>query len=246
MKRNLLFRLLPAALVAALCAGTGACGDGEAAAGALPSDNQVITDVTPNNQDGLIDVSVTKGKRGEPYLHRNDLNWYWDRGVVIRRRANLEGAPDAVVAIGGLARYVLVGDRYQYSTFLTTYNEYEGIPAPGEAELIEFVEDNLSKVFVSRDHTITDVSSVSIADDVPWTWHSANSFSVPFFIAYKHKNSYTTLQARHALFDIRFYRDDIASPVNNLVATEKSRDVLGVEQFTADALDSMRTLRDGL
>jgi hypothetical protein len=89
-----------------------ACGGDEAESGALPGDQQVIADVTPDNKDDLLDVSVTDGRRGEAYFHSDDMNWYWDRGVVIKRRAVLDGAPDAVVVVGGLARYVLTGDQY--------------------------------------------------------------------------------------------------------------------------------------
>jgi hypothetical protein len=244
MKETLLPRLPLAHLFASgilVCAA--ACGDGEAASGALPGDKQVVADVTPEDKDGLLDVSVTDGRRGEAYFHRGDMNWYWDRGVVIKRRAVLDGAPDAVVVIGGLARYVLTGDRYKYYKFLSTYNEYEGIPAPEDGELTKFVERNLGKVFAGRDHTITEVSSVDIAGEGKWIWHSATSFTVPFTIAYKYKNSYTTIESRRDLFDVRFYREGIDSAVNNLLATEKGRELLGTERFAPEQLDSIETLR---
>lgn len=242
MKNTLLLNLLTSGVL--IC--TIACGSDEAQSGGLPSDKQVIADVAPSNREGLLEVAVTGGKRGEAYFHREDLNWYWDRGVVIKRRAPLDGAPDAVVVVGGLARYVLMGDEYKYYKFLTTYNEYEGIPAPEDDELVKFVQRNLAKVFAGRDHTITEISSVGIADEAQRVWHSATSFSVPFTIAYKYKNSYTTIESRRDLFDIRFYRDRIDSDVKNLLATEKGRELLGTEQFTADILNSMKTLRDGL
>jgi hypothetical protein len=145
--------------------------------------------------------------------------------------------------IGGLARYVLTGDRYKYYKFLSTYNEYEGIPAPEDGELTKFVERNLGKVFAGRDHTITEVSSVDIAGEGKWIWHSATSFTVPFTIAYKYKNSYTTIESRRDLFDVRFYREGIDSAVNNLLATEKGRELLGTERFAPEQLDSIETLR---
>lgn len=225
----------------------GACGsENEAASGALPSDERVVADVMPGNKDGFVDLYVTNGKRGEAYLHEDDLTWYWDRGVVVKRNAEIAGVPDAVLVVGGLARYQRVGDRYQYYKFLTTYNEYEGIPAPRDDELVDFVKGNLLKVFMSRDHLITEVSSVELSEGSPWIWHTAKSFSVPFNINYKYIKSNTTIEARDDLFDIRFYRTSVDSPVDKLLATERSRKQTALEQHTVDDIQNMKTLRSGL
>lgn len=223
-----------------------ACGsESSADAGAYPSDDQVITDVTPKNKKGLIDVEVVDGKSGEAYLHPKDLVWYWDRGVVVKREANLAGAPDAVLLVGGLARYQKMGTQYKYAGFLTTYNEYEGIPRPDQDELMDFVKANLKKVFMSRDHNIMAVDELELIDDAKWNWHSEKSFSVPFHVRYKHRNSYTTIEERNARFDIRFYRATIDAPVDNLMATEADYKALGTETHKQQEIDQMKTLRSG-
>lgn len=230
-----------------MCLIFGGCGGTEAgAAGGIPSDRQVVDDVTPENDDAVIDVAVTPGKSGEAYFHEIERNWYWDRGVLVKRKADIDGAPDAVVVVGGLARYLLVGNRYEYQKFLTTYNSYEGIPAPDEDDLADIVRDNLRKVFQSRDHTVVGIDLVEPERDGAWIWHNALSFSAPFRIRYDYIRSDTTVEKRDDVFDIRFYRAAIDGPVDNLLATERSRKQLEVKQYSASEVASMKTLRSGL
>lgn len=210
---------------------------------ALPTDEQVIADVMPADKENVVAVEVVAGRTGEAYLHPQDLVWYFDRGVVIKRKADVAGVPDAVVVVGGLARYQLVGQRYKYRQFLTTYNEYEGIPAPTESELTEFVNEHLKQVFVSRDHNIVEISAVRLVQDTPWTWHTTTSFTAPFKIRYVQRKNNTTLERRGDVFDIRFYKKTVKGPVNTLMATEKSRIVLGQETLGASEIDRMKTLR---
>lgn len=232
-------------LVASLALPIGACGgaNNDSEGRRLPTDAQVIEDVTPADTENVVDVHVVKGRSGESYLHSTDRVWYFDRGVVIKRKAHLPDAPDAVVVVGGLARYQLMGDHYEYARFLTTYNEYEGISAPSESDLTGYVEQNLKQVFVSRDHDIFGVDSIELQADTSWTWHTPNSFSVPFLIRYEHRTNRTTLEEREDLIDIRFYRNAIDDPVHALMATEQSRTVIGKKTLSADAINQMKTLR---
>lgn len=231
--------LLSLALALAACGASSNDSEGRA----LPSDKRVIADVTPADSENVVDVDVVKGRSGESYLHTKDLVWYFDRGVVIKRKAEIPKAPDAVVVVGGLARYQLIGDEYQYRKFLTTYNEYEGIPAPSERELTKYVNDNLQQVFVSRDHNIVDIEKVVVEPDKAWNWHTPISFSVPFRIQYTRRKNNTELEQRADLFDVRFYKKTSDAPIHALMATEKSRLVLGGETLTASEIDQMKTLR---
>lgn len=232
-----------------LLSGLGAsCGSSDgspdgASTSAFPSDEQVMRDVMPKNKKGLIDVKVTQGKKGEAYLDTKGLVWYWDRGVVVRREANITGTPDAVVVIGGLARYQKMGDQYKFAKFLTTYNSYEGIKEPESEFLVQYVKDNLKQVFVSRDHSITQISAVKINEDQPWEWHTPNSFSVPFIFNYKQIASNTRIDEREDLVAVRFYRNSIDAPIHALMATEKDRQLLGSETFSEDEIRAMKTLK---
>lgn len=214
------------------------------APGSLPSDRQVIKDVTPKNKQGLIDVYTTRGKSGEAYLHPKELAWYFDRGVVIEREAGVPEAPDAVVIISGLARYVWTGNDYRYHKFLVTDNGYKNVPTPDDDDILTFVKSNLNKVFNSRDHKITSIESLDISKDAPRTWHTVNSFTVPFDVRYKYINSNTTVEEREAVMEIRLYRDNVESAMSNLMATEAKYKQLGVETFTQAEIKAMKTLRD--
>lgn len=232
-------------LIASLALPIAACGDAsnDPEGPRLPTDAQVIQDITPPDTGNVVDVDVVKDRMGQSYLHLTDRAWYYDRGAVIRRKTHLSGAPDAVFVVGGLARYQLIGEQYEFARFLTTYNEFEGISAPSERELTKYVEGNLQQVFVSRDHNIIAVSSVELLMDPGWVWHTPESFSVPFRIRYDHRRNRTTIEEREDVFDIRFYRTAIDAPIRTLMATERSRTVIGEKQLFADAIDQMKTLR---
>jgi hypothetical protein len=212
-----------------------------AAASAQPGDSQVITDVV-TNKTGLIEAKCTEGKKGEQYWHSGDQAWYWDRGVVIRRKASISGAPNAVVIVKGLARYNVLGGKYTFKKFLTTSNEYEGIPAPSSDELSAFVNANLKKVFSGREHSITEVSSVAQNAEKGWTWHEATRFSVQFNIVYKEVVSYTEVADKQGTFDIMFYRKDINSAPHNLLSVEVSSQENGRKKYSEKEIQGMKSL----
>ena len=241
MMNNTHLTLLSLPLLALFCV---ACNSSNAeSSSAYPSDEQVIRDVTPSNKEGLIDVQVVPGKEGEAYLHPSDMNWYWDRGVVVKRKAEITGVPNAVLIVGGLARYQKMGNQYKYAKFLTTYNEYAGIPAPSNQTLVQFVKDNLKKVFISRDHNITEISEVAIDQSRPWVWHTANSFTIPFTFRYKQIASYTQIDEHEDVMDVRFYRNAVDAPIHTLMASTKNSIILGSQAFSQDEVNSMKTLR---
>ena len=228
-----------AMLTSAACSGASEDAEGRR----LPNDRQVVADATPADTENVVDVHVTDGGSGESYLHTGNLVWVYDRGVVIKRKANLEGLPKAVVVVGGLARYQLVGDEYVYQRFLTTYNEYEGIPAPSTKELLRYVEENLGQIFMGREHNILGIDTVELDADKNWLWHTPNSFSAPFTIRYRQRKNNTTVEDRSDTFDIRFYRNATDEPLHNLLATETSQSTLATEVLESSAIDRMPTLR---
>ncbi len=242
MLRTLLAGLLAAVLpLHAACSGAGSDPEGHA----LPSDRQVVRDVTPPDRDNVVKVEVVPGSDGEAYLHSSDLVWYFDRGVVVKRKANLAEAPDAVLVVGGLARYQLFDGEYRFQRFLTTYNEYEGIDAPSGRDLRVFVEDNLHQIFIGREHNVMEVDEVSLDTKTPQVWHTPLSFTAVFRIRYTLRTSNTTLEKRLDDFDVRFYRNSVEEPPGSLMATERSRTVVGTETRSATEIDAMKSLRTG-
>ena len=218
------------------------CGDAKGNGWLYPTDEQVIADMTPQNDPDFLSAEVTQSGSGEAY--EKGLQWFYDRGVVIKRKGDIAGAKNAVLIVGGLARYQLAGTRFQFSQFLTTYNEYKGLPAPDKKELTTFVENHLQQVFVSRDHNIFAVENIE-QDEGAWTWHNANSFTVPFTIRYRERHDNTTIETRESEFSIRFYRKDLDLPLHALMATEGERRSVAVANFTHADIDRMSTLRQG-
>jgi len=210
---------------------------------AQPSDEQVIEDAI-KNKNGLIEAYCTSEGSGELFWHSGDNAWYWDRGVVVKRKTTITGVPDAVVVVKGLARYNVNGGTYSYKKFLTTSNEYEGIPTPTNDEIINFVNSNLKKVFSGREHSITEVSSVTINPETGWVWHEATRFSVKFDFAYKEVVSYTEVADKTGTFDIMFYRKDVSSPVNNLLSVETTYKELSRKKYSEKEIKGMKSLAD--
>lgn len=210
---------------------------------AQPSDEQVITDAV-KNKNGLVEAYCTSEGNGELFWHPGDNAWYWDRGVVIKRKTTISGVPDAVVVVKGLARYNVFGGTYSYKKFLTTSNEYEGIPTPSNEEIVSYINSNLKKVFYGREHSITDVSSVSINTETGWTWHEATRFSVKFDITYKEVVSYTEVADKQGVFDIMLYRKDINSPVHNLLSVETTYNETGRKKYSEKEIKKMKSLAD--
>ncbi len=210
---------------------------------AQPSDEQVITDAI-KNKNGLIEAYCTTEGSGELFWHSGDNAWYWDRGVVVKRKTTISGVPDAVVVVKGLARYNVNGATYSYKKFLTTSNEYEGISTPSNDEIISYVNANLKKVFSGREHSVKEVSSVTINPETGWTWHEATRFSVKFDIAYKEVVSYTEVADKTGTFDIMFYRKDVSSPVNNLLSVETTYKELSRKKYSEKEIKSMKSIAD--
>ena len=206
-----------------------------------PGDSRVIQDLKLN-PDGLVDAYCVKGKTGEQYWHPDDNTWYWDRGVVVKRKANISGAPNAVVVVRGLARYHTDGNNYNFYKFLTTDNQYEGIPAPSGSDLENYVKKELNKVFMGRAHNVVEVSSVKLSED-PWVWHTAESFTASFTMNYREIASYTEVADRQSKFEIRFYRKSVDSQINNLMSSEVDRKEIKRTKYSEAELKGMPTIQ---
>ena len=83
-------------LMAVLSVPLSACGDAaeDNEGRLLPSDKQVISDVTPADAENVVEVDVVADKPGEAYFHPRELAWYFDRGAVIKRKTTISGTPD--------------------------------------------------------------------------------------------------------------------------------------------------------
>jgi hypothetical protein len=160
----------------------------------------------------------------------------------VRRKADIAGFPDAVVAVGGLARYIYTDNGYRFHRFLTTYNAYEGIPSPSDTEITDFVHEHLGDVFLGRAHNVVRIESVDRDPAGDVNWHSPTSFTTSFAIRYRERRNNTTIEQREGMFDIRFYKQAVDAPVSGLTAAERNRRVIDSETHDASTIDQMKTL----
>ncbi|MEZ4774371.1 MAG: hypothetical protein R3D00_14395 [Bacteroidia bacterium] len=207
---------------------------------AQPTDAQIKADLT---SPGVTKIELSK-TNGAKVWSSTYQQYYWERGAVITRNAKLAEYPNATIEIGGIARYTIVNGKFSYNRFLTTWNEYKGIPTPTDEDVLEMVKQNLSSFLVGRyNDIVSELENLRIAEEKNSEWHTANSFSINLACSYEKKISYTETARYDAIYRVRFYRDAISSPWKpGFVSSNVSETELSKTTHNADDLRVMPTL----
>ena len=208
---------------------------------AQPSDAQVRADI---NNPGIISMKLSK-TGGSKVWSSADLQYYWERGVVLTRNAKIAEYPNATVEIGGLARYSIVGGKFVYKRFLVTWNEYRGIPTPSDDDILQLVNNNLSSFVGSGNYNqiVSQIKDLTIAEERKSEWHTPNSFSINLSCSYDRVVSYTEVASFDAIYRVRFYRDDIQSEwKSQFVSTREKEEELSKRKYTAEEIRVMPSL----
>jgi hypothetical protein len=206
-----------------------------------PTDDQVIKDI---KKPGMLDIKLADGD-GSYSVYR--LQRLWEKGVTIKRNAKLKEYPNANVIIGGVARYQIVGENYDYDTFKTIWNEYEGIPAPTDDEILSMVKKDMP-IFVSQynwNKIVGDIKGPVLSKDKKVrqvTWHSPKSFSIHMQADFSVISSYTEVQDKATIYEVRFYRDAVNQPWKNFISSTKKEEVIAKHQYSSDEIKAMPTL----
>ncbi|MDQ3814000.1 MAG: hypothetical protein M3347_08615 [Armatimonadota bacterium] len=206
---------------------------------AQPSDARIIKDLT---KPGVLSVKLSE-KGGGKVWSKNDLQYYWERGAVVIRDANVAGAPDVKLEIGGIATYTIVGGQYTFKRFYVTWNRYEGIPNPTEKEIMGIVKSDIRK-FLGDYHynkIVGDIEEIKLADDPKWNWHTPNSVSFEMETRHREITNNTTIEKVEQSYEVRLYRDAVKGPWKNFISTPKERKVLSQSTHRADEITAMKT-----
>ncbi|MEZ4826534.1 MAG: hypothetical protein R3C61_09600 [Bacteroidia bacterium] len=205
-----------------------------------PTDAQIKADLT---SPGVIKVELSK-TNGAKVWSTTYLQYFWERGAIVYRNAKIAEYPNATVEIGGIARYTIVDGKFSFNRFLTTWNEYKGIPTPTNEEVLDMVNQNLSSFLVGRyNDIVSEVENLRIAEDKKSEWHTPNSFSINLACSYEKKVSYTETARYDAIYRVRFYRDAITSPWKpGFVSSNQEENELSRTTHSADDLRVMPTL----
>ena len=215
-----------------------------------PNKARVDADIRAANGEANDIVSIEfaqpNGKKTWSSAHSQ---YFYEWPVVVRRKAHLDGAPDAVVQIGGFARYEITGDQYHYREFKVTWNEYENMPNAGEADLRKVVFADFTPMFRGKLGAIgSDTLEISMPEGDEareWEWHTANSVSVNFNVAYDEAVNATEMAHWEGTMRLRFYRDAPDQAWKNyLVTSHADMKQTGTKTFTEEELLAVPSLAD--
>ena len=211
---------------------------------AQPSDAQIIKDL---KSPGVLSVTLSK-KGGGKVWSRTDLQYYWERGAVVTRKADVPDMPDVKLEIGGLATYTIVGGKYVFKKFYVTWNDYQGIPKPTEKEIMTLMETDRRKVFgYAYNRIVGDVEKLKLADDPKWTWHTPNSVSFNMVVVAPQIINNTDVARIQQIYEVRLYRDKVKDPWKNFISSPgqgDERKELSKKTYTAEEVRAMKTLAD--
>lgn len=209
---------------------------------AKPTDKQILKDISrPNMQD--IQFSKSGGSYSVYRLQR-----MWTRGVTYKLDADIKEYPDAKIVVGAQARYQIVGENYDFDQLKTVWTEYEGIPTPTDAEILNIIKANIVSFVGSHNwnQMVKELDGPYLSQDPAIRkiqWHTANSFSINLQAKYSVISSYTEVQDISADFEVRFYRDAVNKPwKDNFYSHAKNKKTLTTHKYTADEIKAMPTM----
>ena len=185
----------------------------------VPSDEQLL-EFMKTRMNGAISVELSDAGSGEIVWSGRDLTWYYQRGYVVKRPAQIEGFDDAVLEVGGLSLWVYDGSGWRFQKDLVTWNTYEGIPDPDTDDLLELVQGSpLNYMPVNLGGK---PDNFRMADKPNFEWRNAKSVSFNYVIDAPQidwpgqKLNQATLTLR-----TRVYRDDVDSPWRDPITPEQ-------------------------
>lgn len=198
---------------------------------AQPGDSQVLRDI---KKPGVLKVELRPGTIKKVWSSAH-MQYFWDRAVVVWRNANLPEFPNAMLEIGGFARYAYVTNTYQ--EFLTTYNTYTGIPAPSSAEIMTMMQKNLRGVVGEYKYStmVGDFHYFRYPENSGPTWESPKHLTVPLEIEYERKEGPTWTVVYADRLRVHFYRDNVNAPWKSDIINEEMESTRGARKDYGEA-----------
>ena len=173
---------------------------------AAPKDSDIVARILGDGK-GKLSVAVTDNKAGEWEWNAKEQTWYFQRGYLVKRSANMPDFPNAVLEVGGLAVYRYVNGQWVHSKDLVTFNRYHGLPQPDNDTLLTIVKSAPDRAFRTDWHLVEGgIKEMSIPTTPAFKWHNPKSFSFPVRVSYKLRwdNVHTVDCTRE--WDVRVYR----------------------------------------
>ena len=148
---------------------------------------------------------------GEIVWSGRDLTWYYQRGYIVRRPANIEGFEGAQLEVGGLSLWVFDGNGWRYYRDLVTWNTYHGIPDPDGDELAALLQN--ARINYMPAGLGGKPENHRMAEQPNFEWHNAKSVSFNYTVDAPHID-WTSQTLRQATLTLRtrVYRDSVDAP----------------------------------
>ena len=203
---------------------------------AQPTDSQVLRDI---KKPGVEKAELRPGTIKKVWSSASS-QYYWDRAVVVWRSANIREFPNAMLEVGGFARYSYVTNTYQ--EFLTTYNTYTGIAAPSSEEIMGMIQKNLRGVLGEYKYSniVGKLHYLRYPENGGPTWDSPTHLTVPVEVAYERKEGPTWTVVYSDRLRVHFYRDAINGPWKDEVVNEELESTRGArKEYTAEELKKL-------
>jgi hypothetical protein len=176
-------------------------------AAGIPDDATVLREMQ-DRITGETSIELSKDGAGEIVWSGRDLTWYYQRGYIVRRPANIAGFDDATLEVGGLSLWVYDGNGWRHQRDLVTWNTYEGIPDPDTDGLVALLQG--ARVNYMPAGLGGPPANFRIADPPKFEWHDAKSVSFNYVADAPHID-WPTQSLRQATLTLRtrIYRDSV-------------------------------------
>jgi hypothetical protein len=173
----------------------------------IPDDATVLKEMQ-DRISGETSIALSDDGAGEIVWSGRDLTWYYQRGYIVHRPANIDGFDDATLEVGGLSLWVFDGQGWRHQRDLVTWNAYDGIPDPDTDGLVELLEG--ARVNYMPAGLGGRPANIRLAEAPKFEWHDAKSVSFDYVVDAPHIDwpSQTLRQATLTL-RTRVYRDGI-------------------------------------
>ncbi len=183
----------------------------------IPDDATVLSEMR-GRINGADSIELSDGA-GEIVWSGRDLTWYYQRGYIVKRPANIEGFDDATLEVGGLSLWVFDGNGWRYQRDLVTWNTYEGIPDPDSDDLLEILQSAKLNYMPAGLGGLP--QNFRMAEPPNFEWHNATSVSFNYLVDAPHID-WPSQSLRQATLTLRtrVYRDSVDAPWRNPLQPE--------------------------
>ena len=201
-----------------------------------PSDSQIRRDVLAHVKPNATTVAT----RGEGSRHLNGGVYEFVRSITTR--SPFEEMSGVEIESYGDIVYQSHGSSYQYDRYRVGDWRYLGIPAPTVEEVQAALD--LDPVEAYPFGTLEQDRSLTVLTDEEAYWHNPESVTIKVRTRSRKAVSYTEVAETESVVEVRMYRDVRNGPWTRFLTTTKSEEEIGRETFSAEAVRSMRTLKD--